>query len=87
MDFYLFITIPQDSLRQNRMTRFYIQQIEDPHGPSISLFVGNLPSSLSQRQYEKILLDIIGPRTFFYFFLAFLLLFIIFKFCIKFILA
>lgn len=50
----------QESLRQNRMTRFYLQQKEDPHGPSISLFVGNLPTGLSQRQYEKILLDIIG---------------------------
>lgn len=42
------------------MTRFYLQQKEDPHGPSISLYVGNLPTGLSQRQYEKILLDIIG---------------------------
>ena len=50
----------QESLRQNLMTRFYLQQKEDPHGPSISLFVGNLPTGLSQRQYEKILLDIIG---------------------------
>ena len=54
--YYIF----QESLRQNRMTRFYLQQKEDPHGPSISLFVGNLPTGLSQRQYEKILLDIIG---------------------------
>uniref|UniRef100_A0A0L8GK21 Diacylglycerol kinase n=1 Tax=Octopus bimaculoides TaxID=37653 RepID=A0A0L8GK21_OCTBM len=53
----------KDSLRQNRMTRFYIQQTEDPHGPTISLFVGNLPCGLSQRQYEKILLDIIGPEN------------------------
>lgn len=43
-----------------RMTRFYIQLKEDPHGSLISLFVGNLPSSLSQRQYRIILLDIIG---------------------------
>lgn len=51
-------------MRQNRMTRFYLQQKEDPHGPSISLFVGNLPTGLSQRQYEKILLDIIGKGGF-----------------------
>ncbi|XP_033726446.1 diacylglycerol kinase theta-like isoform X2 [Pecten maximus] len=50
----------KDSLRQNRMTRFYLQQREDPHGPAISMFVGNLPTGLSQRQYEKILLDIVG---------------------------
>ncbi|XP_076437790.1 diacylglycerol kinase theta-like [Babylonia areolata] len=53
----------RESLRQNRMTRFYLQQKEDPHGPSISLFVGNLPTGLSQRQYEKILLDIIGKEN------------------------
>ena len=29
------------------MTRYYLQQREDPHGPSISLFVGNLPTGLS----------------------------------------
>ena len=45
------------------MTRFYLQQKEDPHGPSISLYVGNLPTGLSQRQYEKILLDIIGKGS------------------------
>lgn len=39
------------------MVRFYLQQKEDPHGPSVALFVGNLPSSLSQIQYEKILMD------------------------------
>ncbi|KAH3801202.1 hypothetical protein DPMN_154849 [Dreissena polymorpha] len=48
----------QESLRQNQMTRYYLQQREDPHGPSISLFVGNFPTGLSQGQYEKILLDI-----------------------------
>ncbi|KAK7489220.1 hypothetical protein BaRGS_00019598 [Batillaria attramentaria] len=53
----------KESLRQNRMTRFYLQQKEDPHGPSISLYIGNLPTGLSQRQYEKILLDIIGREN------------------------
>ncbi|KAL8607776.1 hypothetical protein ACOMHN_039449 [Nucella lapillus] len=53
----------RESLRQNRMTRFYLQQKEDPHGPSISLFIGNLPTGFSQRQYEKILLDIIGREN------------------------
>ena len=54
------VCVLQESLRQNRMTRFYLQQKEDPHGPSISLYLGNLPTELSQRQYEKILLEIIG---------------------------
>jgi len=50
------------------MTRFYLKQKEDPHGPHLSLYIGNLPSNLSQRQYEHILLDIIkrgtGMRTY-----------------------
>jgi diacylglycerol kinase (ATP) len=37
--------------------RFYLQQKEDPHGSSVAVFVGNLPASLSQVQYEKILMD------------------------------
>ena len=49
----------QDSLRQNRMTRFVIQPKEDPHG-HITMFIGNLKPGLSQRQYEKVLIDIIG---------------------------
>jgi diacylglycerol kinase (ATP) len=39
------------------MVRFYLQQKDDPHGSSVALYVGNLPSSLSQIQYEKILMD------------------------------
>lgn len=47
----------KESLCNNRMVRFYLQQKEDPHGPSVALFVGNLPNGLSQIQYEKILMD------------------------------
>ena len=57
------------------MTRFILQQKEDPHGDQISLYVGNLPTGLSQRQYEKILLDVIGKGeggVFVYFFKNFL---------------
>lgn len=39
------------------MVRLYLKEKEDPHGPSVALFVGNLPSGLSQIQYEKILMD------------------------------
>lgn len=49
----------KESLCNNRMVRFYLQQKEDPHGSSVALFVGNLPGSLSQIQYEKILMDIL----------------------------
>ena len=47
----------KESLCNNRMVRFYLQQKEDPHGSTVALFVGNLPCSLSQIQYEKILMD------------------------------
>lgn len=50
----------QECLRQSRMTRFYIKQKDDPHGPQVAMYVGNLPTNLSQRQYEHILLDIVG---------------------------
>lgn len=39
------------------MVRFYLQQKEDPHGPSVALFVGNLPIGLSDLLYEKILME------------------------------
>jgi diacylglycerol kinase (ATP) len=46
------------------MLRFYLKQKEDPHGPSVALFVGNLPSGLSQIQYERIIqYDILKNRN------------------------
>lgn len=42
------------------MVRFYIQEKEDPHDHAV--FVGNLPSSLAQRQYERILLKLLGAK-------------------------
>lgn len=35
--------------------RFYLQHKQDPHGPNIALFIGNLPQALSQRNYETII--------------------------------
>jgi diacylglycerol kinase (ATP) len=52
----------KDSLRQMELTRFYLQRKEDPHGPNIALYIGNLPTNLNQRQYEQILLDHLGKR-------------------------
>lgn len=49
--------IKKESLCNNRMVRLYLKEKDDPHGPSVALFVGNLPSGLSQIQYEKILFD------------------------------
>lgn len=56
--------IGRDSLRQMQRTRFYLQPKEVPCGEPLAVFVSNLPSNLSQRQYEKILLDILGRGNF-----------------------
>lgn len=40
--------------------RFYVQEKEDPHDHAV--FVGNLPVSLAQRQYERILLKLLGAK-------------------------
>jgi len=50
----------QDSVRLMELTRFYLEQKKDPHGPDVSLFVGNLPANLSQKQYETILNEHLG---------------------------
>jgi hypothetical protein len=50
------VTVPLNPYLQE-LTRFYLQLKEDPHGPNVALFVGNLPSNLSHKQYETILLD------------------------------
>ena len=52
--------IGRDSLREMQRTRFYLQHKEVPSGENLAVFVSNLPFNLSQRQYEKILLDILG---------------------------
>lgn len=44
-----------DSIRQMELMRFYLQHKKDPHGPNIALFVGNLPTGLSERQYDQII--------------------------------
>lgn len=50
----------KDSIRQMEMMRFYLQLKQDPHGPNLALFVGNLPPGLSQRNYEHILTEFLG---------------------------
>ncbi|XP_022709842.1 diacylglycerol kinase theta-like isoform X2 [Varroa jacobsoni] len=52
--------IARESIRQKDLTRFYLQQKEDCYSATVALFIGNLPPNLSQRQYEKILLDLLG---------------------------
>ncbi|XP_055588120.1 diacylglycerol kinase theta isoform X2 [Uranotaenia lowii] len=50
----------KDSIRQMEVMRFYLQLKQDPHGPNLALFVGNLPPGLSQRNYEHILTEFLG---------------------------
>ncbi|XP_040160364.1 diacylglycerol kinase theta isoform X2 [Anopheles arabiensis] len=50
----------KDSIRQMELMRFYLQLKQDPHGPNLALFVGNLPPGLSQRNYEHILTEFLG---------------------------
>lgn len=52
--------IGQESLSQMELMRFYLQLKQDPHGPNIALFIGNLPTNLSQRTYENILMTFLG---------------------------
>ena len=53
----------KESLCNIRMIRYYLKQKEDPHGPSVALFVGNLPNGLSQIQYEKMLMDCLKNKN------------------------
>nr|CAH7752081.1 unnamed protein product [Callosobruchus chinensis] len=53
----------KDSIRQMELMRFYLQLKQDPHGPNVALFVGNLPPNLSERNYENILTDFLGREN------------------------
>lgn len=55
--------LAKDSIRQMELMRFYLQLKQDPHGPNLALFVGNLPPGLSQRNYEQILLEFLGVEN------------------------
>lgn len=50
----------KDSIRQMELMRFYLQLKQDPHGPNLALFVGNLPPNLSERSYENMLTEFLG---------------------------
>ncbi|XP_024086284.1 diacylglycerol kinase theta isoform X3 [Cimex lectularius] len=52
-----------DSIRQMELMRFYLQMKEDPHGPNLALFVGNLPQYLAQKNYETILTEFLGREN------------------------
>lgn len=55
--------LAKDSIRQMELMRFYLQLKQDPHGPNLALFVGNLPPGLSQRNYEQILTEFLGAEN------------------------
>lgn len=54
----------RDSIRQMETMRFYLQHKQDPHGPNLALFVGNLPPGLSQRNYEHMLTKYVNEDKF-----------------------
>ncbi|CDW55865.1 DAGK cat and RA and DAGK acc and C1 1 domain cont aining protein [Trichuris trichiura] len=47
------------SLKRYLSTRYYLQEKEDPHGSTVALYISNLPATLTQKQYEKILLRLL----------------------------
>ncbi|XP_026672090.1 diacylglycerol kinase theta isoform X6 [Ceratina calcarata] len=53
----------KDSIRQMELMRFYLQLKQDPHGPNLALFVGNLPPNLSERIYENMLTEFLGKEN------------------------
>ncbi|XP_025989965.1 diacylglycerol kinase theta isoform X6 [Solenopsis invicta] len=53
----------KDSIRQMELMRFYLQLKQDPHGPNLALFVGNLPQNLSERSYENMLVEYVGKEN------------------------
>ncbi|KRY54518.1 Diacylglycerol kinase theta, partial [Trichinella britovi] len=59
----LLLAQQRNSLKRYLSTRYYLQEKEDPHGSTVSLFVANLPPTLTQKQYEKILLRLLETET------------------------
>lgn len=52
--------VARESVRQKEMTRFYLQQQDEVYCSSVAIYVGNLPTNLSQKQYESILMEHLG---------------------------
>ncbi|KAK7867599.1 hypothetical protein R5R35_005292 [Gryllus longicercus] len=55
--------VGKDSIRQMELMRFYLQLKQDPHGPNLALFVGNLPPNLSEKDYQQILDGLLGSEN------------------------
>lgn len=52
--------VARESVRQKEMTRFYLQQQDEVYCSSVAIYVGNLPTNLSQKQYESMLMEHLG---------------------------
>lgn len=52
--------VARESVRQKELTRFYLQQQDEVYCSSVAIYVGNLPTNLSQKQYESMLMDHLG---------------------------
>lgn len=57
-------SLAHESIRQMELMRIYLQHKQDPHGPNLALFVGNLPPGLSQRNYEHMLNKFVSDNKF-----------------------
>ncbi|XP_034936028.1 diacylglycerol kinase theta isoform X2 [Chelonus insularis] len=53
----------KDSIRLRELMRFYLQLKQDPHGPNLALFVGNLPPNSSEKTYETMLTEFLGQEN------------------------
>uniref|UniRef100_A0A1I8IJW5 Diacylglycerol kinase n=1 Tax=Macrostomum lignano TaxID=282301 RepID=A0A1I8IJW5_9PLAT len=56
-------SVRRESVRQYMLTRFYIQPVIDPRYTGLALYVGNLKTGMSQRVYEKILMEKLGSEN------------------------
>lgn len=52
--------VARESVRQKENTRFYLQQQDEVYCSSVAIFVGNLPTNLSQKQYESMIMEHLG---------------------------
>lgn len=54
--------VARESVRRKENTRFYLQTKDEVYCSSVAIFVGNLPPNLSESQYGRILVDLLGKR-------------------------
>ncbi|XP_041968678.1 diacylglycerol kinase theta isoform X3 [Aricia agestis] len=54
------VRLARESVRRMELARFYLQPRRDPHGPTLALFVASLPPGLSERNYEHMLVQVLG---------------------------